>query len=84
MKNKRIFKIGTLLITIAAMMIAASTITTASDWPMFRSNAGNTGEATEIINLPLTEQWHSSAPAVEENGAVVANGIVYMCSDANK
>ena len=84
MKNKRILKIGTLLITLAAMMIAASTITTASDWPMSRNTAGYTGHSTETINLPLTEQWHSSAPAVEENGAVVANNIAYMCSDAGK
>ena len=83
MNSKRIFKIGTLLLLITAMMIAGTTITTASDWPMFRNTQGNTGHSTETINLPLTEQWHSSAPAVEENGAVVANNIAYMCSDAN-
>ena len=53
----------------------------AADWPMFRGDAGNSGASAETITLPLTEVWHSSAPAVEENGAAVANGIVYMMSD---
>jgi hypothetical protein len=54
----------------------------AADWPMFRSDASNTGNSPETINLPLTEQWHSNAPQVEENGAVAANGIVYMVSNS--
>jgi outer membrane protein assembly factor BamB len=83
MKNKRIVVIGTLLITIAAMIVASTSITTASDWPLYRNNPGNTAAIPETINLPLTEHWHSSAPAVEENGAVVYNNIVYMCSDAS-
>ena len=53
----------------------------AADWPMWRNNASNTGASGEIINLPLTEKWHSNAPSIEENGAVVANGIVYMSTD---
>lgn len=56
----------------------------AADWPMWRNTQGSTGASTETINLPLTEQWHSSAPSVEENGAVVSNGIVYMSSDESK
>ncbi|MEP6603200.1 MAG: PQQ-binding-like beta-propeller repeat protein [Spartobacteria bacterium] len=51
----------------------------ASDWPIFR-NISNAGASSETINLPLTEVWHSTAPAVEENGVVVANGIAYMMS----
>lgn len=71
-----------LLVIIAISML--STSATAADWPMFRNDAGNTGESSETINLPLTEQWHSSAPHVEENGAVVSNGIVYMSSEDGK
>jgi len=52
----------------------------AADWPTFR-NASNAGASPETINLPLTEVWHSTAPLVEENGVVVANGIAYMMSD---
>jgi outer membrane protein assembly factor BamB len=78
-------------LSIAAMLIFSILIGSifampafAADWPMWRNTQGSTGASTETINLPLTEQWHSSAPAVEENGAVVSNGIVYMSSDAGK
>ena len=84
MKNKRILKIGTLLITITAILIAFTTISSAANWPMFRNNAGNTGSINETIHLPLTEQWHSSAPSVEESGAVVVNGVAYMSTDNNQ
>ena len=53
----------------------------AADWPMYRNDASNSGTSSETINLPLTEQWHSSAPSVEENGAVVSDGIIYMSTD---
>ena len=49
-----------------------------SDWPNSRNDPGNAGNSGETIPLPLAERWHSSAPVVEENGAVVSNGIVYM------
>jgi len=84
MKQKRIVGLGTLLITIAAMIIACTTVTTASNWPMFRNNIGNTAFIPETINLPLTEKWHSSAPMVEESGAVIVNGVAYMSTDANQ
>jgi outer membrane protein assembly factor BamB len=50
------------------------------DWPMWRGDASNSGYTPEILGLPLTEVWHSQAPLVEENGAVVAGGVVYMCT----
>jgi len=53
----------------------------AADWPAFRNDASNAGASTETLTLPLVERWHSTAPAVEENGAVVSNGIAYMSSN---
>jgi len=53
----------------------------AADWPMWKNNAGNNGISAETISLPLVERWHSTAPEVEENGAVVANGIAYMSTE---
>jgi len=67
-----------------ASVLAMSMSVSATDWPMWRNDASNTGNSLETINLPLTEQWHSSAPSVEENGAVVSNGIVYMSTDDGK
>lgn len=52
-----------------------------ADWPLWRNAASNSGASSETILLPLVPQWHSSAPSVEENGAVVANGIAYMSTD---
>lgn len=69
------------IVMMVVLVMAMSTPATAYDWPMWRNDASNTGNSTETINLPLTEQWHSSAPSVEENGAVVSNGIVYMSTD---
>ena len=65
-------------IMMAASVLVVSPLAAAADWPMWRNDASNAGDSPETINLPLTEQWHSSAPLVEENGAVVSNGIVYM------
>ncbi len=62
-----------------ALMLPASA--QAADWSNARGDAGNTGSSAETLTLPLTERWHSSAPDVEENGAVVSNGIVYMSSE---
>jgi len=70
-----------LSIIIGTLMITCITVTTASDWPLYRNTAGNTGYSTETINLPLTEQWHSSTPHIEENGVVVANGIAYTSTE---
>ena len=74
MKNKVIFSALVLVIALAVLSVSAA----AADWPNFRNGPSNSGASSETINLPLTEQWHSSAPDVEENGAVVSNGIVYM------
>ena len=52
-----------------------------ADWPNFRNDVSNAGASAENINLPLVEQWHSTAPDIEENGVVVANGIAYMITD---
>ncbi len=49
-----------------------------ADWPCWRNSASNSGQSGESILLPLVPKWHSSAPSVEENGAVVAGGIAYM------
>jgi hypothetical protein len=72
---------GVLLALCASMWLTPSF---AADWPTFRGGAGNTGASAETLALPLTEVWHSTAPAVEENGGVVSNGIVYMASDAGQ
>lgn len=73
-----------LVVMMIASVLAMSPLAAAADWPMWRNGASNTGDSPETINLPLTEQWHSSAPSVEENGAVVSNGIVYMSTDDGK
>lgn len=49
-----------------------------ADWPNWRNDASNSGQSGESILLPLVPKWHSSAPFVEENGAVVAGAIAYM------
>lgn len=72
------------LMAVTAIALCTLTFTTlgwSADWPNWRNASNNTAAAAETINLPLTERWHSQAPDVEENGAVVANGIVYMSSE---
>ncbi|MFC1893907.1 PQQ-binding-like beta-propeller repeat protein, partial [Chloroflexota bacterium] len=66
------------LMVVIALILTISIPAMAADWPNFRNGASNSGSSSETIDLPLTEQWHSSAPSVEENGAVASNGIVYM------
>ncbi len=78
-KKVKFFLLG-LVIALAVLSVSVA----AADWPNFRNGASNSGDASETINLPLTEKWHSSAPDVEENGAVVANGIVYMNTEDGK
>jgi outer membrane protein assembly factor BamB len=73
---------GVLAVVVAAVLMSA-TPAMAADWPNARSDAANTGSSAETLGLPLTERWHSS-PHVEENGAVVSNGVVYMSSDTGK
>lgn len=73
-----IFTFSILIISMLAIPVYAA------DWPMWRNDQGSTGASAETINLPLTEKWHSSAPSVEENGAVVSNGIIYMSTDDGK
>ncbi|MEO8586469.1 MAG: PQQ-binding-like beta-propeller repeat protein [Acidobacteriota bacterium] len=51
-----------------------------ADWPTWRGTSSNAAASSETINLPLTLGWHTTAPAVEENGVVVAGGIAYMAS----
>jgi outer membrane protein assembly factor BamB len=64
----------------AAALLTSAAPAMASEWSSSRGNAGNTGSQGETLELPLTERWHSSAPRVEENGAVVSGGVVYMSS----
>jgi outer membrane protein assembly factor BamB len=68
----------------AAALLTSAAPAMASEWSSSRANAGNTGSQGEILPLPLTERWHSSAPLVEENGAVVSGGVVYMSSDSGQ
>src|SRR5215813_1443176 len=70
------WQLGALL---ALCCLATGAWLLAADWPIFR-NTSNAGASAEMISLPLTEVWHSTAPQVEENGVVVANGIAYMIS----
>lgn len=71
---------------VALLLTLFLTVTSAqaADWPSFRNSASNAGASTETINIPLVEQWHSTAPDVEENGVVVANKIAYMLSEEGK
>jgi outer membrane protein assembly factor BamB len=78
--NNAIKLISALAVVVAAMLLSTATAM-AADWPNSRDDAGNTGNSPETLSLPLTEAWHSSAPVVEENGAVVSNGIAYMASE---
>ncbi len=71
---------GFLISMLIAVLFTVSVPVMASDWPMFRNGASNSGTSDETILLPLKEQWHSSAPLVEENGAVVSKGVAYMLS----
>jgi len=66
-----------LAVSIAAMLMLQVSAW-AADWPNSRNDPANTGSSAETLPLPLTERWHSTAPLVEENGAVVSNGVVYM------
>ncbi|MHC4133010.1 MAG: outer membrane protein assembly factor BamB family protein [Planctomycetota bacterium] len=70
-------------ILIIGLLLSATPVM-AADWPNFRNENSNSGNTSETINLPLTLQWHSAAPSVEENGVVVSNGIAYMSTDDNK
>jgi outer membrane protein assembly factor BamB len=80
MKNKLLFTLLCMVIVLATISVPVA----AADWPLFRNDVSNSGASSESINLPLTEQWHSNAPDVEENGAVVSNGIVYMPTEDGK
>lgn len=73
-----------LAVGVVAAVLMSATSAMAADWPNARGTEANTGRSTEALSLPLTERWHSSAPAVEENGAVASKGIVYMSSAAGK
>ena len=70
-----------LMASLLASLFMAATSASAADWPVFRSTPSNAGASAETINIPLVERWHSTAPDVEENGVVVANGIAYMLSE---
>ncbi len=77
MKRKMIGGLTLLLFIVSALLSSAY----AANWPSFRNDAANSGHSTESISA-LVERWHSAAPEVEENGAVVADGIVYMSSES--
>ena len=73
------------ILTLSIFIVSITAIPVyAADWPMWRNDQGSTGASAETINLPLKEQWNSSAPSVEENGAVVSNGIIYMSTYDSK
>ena len=78
--KKPVRGLSTVAVAIAVVLMSTASAW-AADWPNWRGDAANSGSSAEILALPLTERWHSSAPAVEENGAVVSNGIVYMSSN---
>ena len=84
MKAATLKQIASKLLLLTFSIFLPLTTVLAADWPSFRNDGGNTGSSAETINLPLTEQWHSTAPLVEENGAVVANGVAYMLSNDGK
>ena len=80
--SERNFTRSDALVAVCCLVTVASLL--AADWPTFRNTSNNAGASSETINLPLTEVWHSTAPAVEENGVVVASGIAYMMSQSGE
>lgn len=77
--NRSLLGLACVASLVACMAFAASSAFGA-DWPMFRNTSSNAGASSETITLPLTLAWHTAAPRVEENGAVVAGGVAYMSS----
>jgi len=73
-------RLSTIALVLLGVMAAART-SAAANWPLWRSDAANSGSSSETIVLPLTLRWHSTAPDVEENGVVVANGVAYMSTE---
>lgn len=69
------------LASLVAFMAFSTSSAFGADWPTWRNTASNAAASSETINLPLTLGWHTTAPRVEENGAVVAGGIAYMSSN---
>ena len=76
MKSRMLLLVSLVIMCLLTMSVPVM----AADWPNFRNEPSNSGNTSETINLPLTEQWHSMAPKVEENGVAVSNGIAYMIS----
>jgi outer membrane protein assembly factor BamB len=81
--SKSIGRMSCLAVVVSALLTWAAPAM-ASEWSNSRGDAGNTGSQGETLGLPLTERWHSSAPRVEENGAVVSGGVAYMSSNDGK
>jgi len=50
----------------------------AQDWPLWRGNSSNSGYEISSPNLPLSQQAAIGSLAIEENGMIVANGVVYV------
>jgi len=74
---QRSLMLGLVLVSTMALPRASA----GANWPLWRGDAGNTGSSAETIVLPLTLRWHSTAPEVEENGVVVADGVAYMSTE---
>jgi outer membrane protein assembly factor BamB len=71
-------KLAAALAAVFAALLLSTVVVLADNWPNSRNDPGGSGRSAETLLLPLTEVWHSSAPLVEENGVVVANGVAYM------
>ncbi len=48
------------MIAVIIIIIAASNMCIAADWPMFRKDALHQASADEILQPPLREKWHYS------------------------
>jgi len=58
MKSRMLLLVSLVIMCLLTMSVPVM----AADWPNFRNEPSNSGNTSETINLPLTEQWHSMAP----------------------
>jgi outer membrane protein assembly factor BamB len=66
------------LATCAAMLVVASGVTGAADWPQFRGNAELTGVAADALPADLKVQWTAEVGESVESSAAIAGGRVYV------
>ena len=68
-------------VQIICLSLLSSNSVFGDDWAFWRGNSANTGYANENILLPLSLKWNTVAPKIEENGAVIGDGVAYITSE---